>query len=136
MSLRDNLGCSICSLRLGLRVTTRLRLSLRCQPLFDELQRSCVGFGDFLGVAVAEAVFGAFEGEEFVLHAVLGQFASHVGRAEVRDVGVLGAVDHQDRRVVARDLFDRAEAVELAGFFLRVMPVTPSDQPPVWRRWR
>ena len=94
--------------------------SVSCQLLADELDRTHVGFRNFPGVAVTEAVFGSRDGEEFMFHAMLCQLTGHVGGAGVGNVGVLCPVNHQDRRIVARNLFHRAESVERARFLNRV----------------
>lgn len=94
----------------------------------DELERAQVGLRNFPRVAVTEPVFGSREGEELVFHTVPGQLTGHVDGAGVGNISIFGAVNHQNRRIVVRDLFHRAESIEPTRLLRRV-DAGHSDRP-------
>ena len=72
---------------------------------------------------------------KFVFHLVPGQFAGHVGGQLIGDVGVLGAVNHQRRRVFGGDVADGTDRGRvLARSVTGSKPVTSLVHRPFWRR--
>ena len=72
--------------------------------------------------------------DQFVAHPMTSQLPVHEDGLLVRDIGVLGAVDQERRRILGRDVADRTERVEGPGLGAGSRPATSLGQRPFCRQ--